>query len=168
MPGTLLGPTFEIVNREPDPIDRLIVVGDRVLIAPDEGETRSDVGLYLPQWAVEKQSVQAGRIVARGPGMPLPEPGSMEEEPWKQVEGGAVRYVPMQAEVGDYAIFLRKASVEIRFAGKTYRIVPQGAILLLDRSPPEPDPDRPYPESAFEDDGPPDEDDLYDDEGRLL
>lgn len=167
MPDTPFGLTFAFVSPEPDPIDRLIVVGDRVLIAPDEGETRSDVGLYLPQWAVEKQSVQAGRIVARGPGMPLPEPGSMEEEPWKQVEGGAVRYVPMQAEVGDYAIFLRKASVEIRFAGKTYRIVPQGAILLLDRSPPESDPDRPYPESTF-DDEPSDEDDLYDDEGRLL
>jgi hypothetical protein len=43
----------------------------------------------------------------------------------------------MQARVGDYAIFLRKASVEIKFEGRTYLIVPQGAILLLDRNPPE-------------------------------
>jgi hypothetical protein len=42
----------------------------------------------------------------------------------------------MQARVGDYAIFLRKASVEIKFEGRTYLIVPQGAILLLDRNPP--------------------------------
>jgi len=27
---------------------RLIVVGDRVLIAPEEGEERTNVGLYLP------------------------------------------------------------------------------------------------------------------------
>lgn len=139
---------------EPNPLDRLIVVGDRVLIAPDEGETRSEVGLYLPKWAVEKESVQAGRIVARGPGMPLPDPGSMEEEPWKQIEGGAARYVPMQAEVGDDAIFLRKAAVEIRFAGETYLIVPQGAILLLDRSTSRRD-------DAFDDE-------LLDDEGRPL
>ena len=35
------------------PLDRLVVVGDRVLIAPDEGDDRTDVGLYLPRWAVE-------------------------------------------------------------------------------------------------------------------
>jgi hypothetical protein len=43
----------------------------------------------------------------------------------------------MQAQVGDYAIFLRKASVEIKFEGETYLIMPQGAILLLDRNPQE-------------------------------
>lgn len=26
----------------------LIVVGDRILISPDEGEDRTDTGLYLP------------------------------------------------------------------------------------------------------------------------
>ena len=46
--------------------DRLVVIGDRVLIEPDEGEHRTEVGLYLPRWAVEKESVQAGRIVAAG------------------------------------------------------------------------------------------------------
>lgn len=118
-----------------EPIDRrLIVVGDRVLIEPDEGENRTEVGLYLPRWAVEKESVQAGRIVACGPGIPLPDPGSMEDEPWKTFESPG-RHVPMQAQVGDYAIFLRKASVEVKFEGKTYLIVPQGAILLLDRNP---------------------------------
>lgn len=114
-----------------DPLDRLIVVGDRVLIAPDEGDDRTEVGLYLPRWAVEKESVQAGRVVACGPGIPVPEPGAMEEEPWKTSEP-ATRYVPMQARPGDFAIFLRKAAVEIKFEGRTYLIVPQGAILLLD------------------------------------
>jgi co-chaperonin GroES (HSP10) len=116
--------------------ERLVVIGDRVLIQPDEGEHRTEVGLYLPRWAVEKESVQAGRIVAAGPGIPLPDPGSMEDEPWKTLESSS-RHVPMQARVGDYAIFLRKASVEIKFEGRTYLIVPQGAILLLDRNPPE-------------------------------
>lgn len=119
----------------PEPIDRrLVVVGDRVLIEPDAGDDRTEVGLYLPRWAVEKESVQAGRIVACGPGVPLPDPGTMEEEPWKTHESSG-RHVPMQARTGDYAIFLRKASVEIKFEGRTYLIVPQGAILLLDRQP---------------------------------
>lgn len=118
-----------------EPIDRrLIVVGDRVLIEPDEGEHRTEVGLYLPRWAVEKESVQAGRIVACGPGIPLPDPGDVEDEPWKAAEG-SIRHVPMQARVGDYAIFLRKASVEVKFEGQTYLIVPQGAILMLERNP---------------------------------
>lgn len=121
-----------------EPIDqRLIVVGDRVLIRPDEGEHRTEVGLYLPRWAVEKESVQAGRIVACGPGIPLPEPGEVENEPWKTADG--LRHVPMQARIDDYAIFLRKASVEIKFEGETFLIVPQGAILLLDRNPAAPD-----------------------------
>lgn len=119
-----------------NPLDRLVVVGDRVLIEPQAGEDRTDVGLYLPRWAVEKESVQAGRIVACGPGIPLPDPGSMEDEPWKVLESTA-RHVPMQARPGDYAIFLRKAAVEVKFEGKTYLIVPQGAILLLDRDPPD-------------------------------
>lgn len=118
-----------------EPIDRrLIVVGDRVLIEPDEGEHRTEVGLYLPRWAVEKESVQAGRIVACGPGIPLPDPGDVEDEPWKVAEG-SIRHVPMQAHVGDYAIFLRKASVEVKFEARTYLIVPQGAILMLERNP---------------------------------
>ena len=49
--------------------------------------------------------------------------------------GSGTRHVPMQAQVGDYAVFLRKASVEIKFEGRTYLIVPQAAILLLDRHP---------------------------------
>lgn len=115
-----------------NPLERLVVVGDRVLISPHEGEDRTEVGLYLPRWAVEKESVQAGRVMACGPGIPLADPGSMEEEPWKIAESSP-RYVPMQARPGDYAIFLRKAAVEIKFEGETYLIVPQGAILLLDR-----------------------------------
>src|SRR3989442_9794 len=47
---------------------RLIVVGDRVLIAPEEGEERTNVGLYLPPTAIETRQVQGGRIVVPGGG----------------------------------------------------------------------------------------------------
>ena len=52
---------------------RLIVVGDRVLIMPEEGEERTNVGLYLPQTALDSRQVQGGRIVATGPGTPMTE-----------------------------------------------------------------------------------------------
>ena len=110
----------------------IIVIGDRVLIVPDLGEERSDVGLYLPKWALEKEAVQAGRIIETGPGIPLPSPSDIEQEPWKENEA-QTKYVPPQVRVGDYAIFLRKASVEIKFDGDTYLIVPQAAILVLIR-----------------------------------
>src|SRR5437867_9388768 len=38
-----------------------------------------------------------------------------------------------QAETGDYALFFRKAAVEITFEEKTYLVVPQAAILVLVR-----------------------------------
>jgi len=112
---------------------RLIVVGDRVLITPEEGEERTNVGLYLPPTALEGRQVQGGRIVATGPGTRMAEPTSMDEEPWK-IHGAEVKYLPMQAEVGDYALFFRKAAVEITFEGKTYLVVPQAAILVLVRA----------------------------------
>jgi chaperonin GroES len=119
----------------PDP-KRLIVVGDRVLIEPAEGEERTGVGLYLPPTAVDRQAVQGGLIVATGPGTPMPDPGSLDDEPWKI--GGEMpgpRFVPMQARVGDYALFFRKAAVEITYEGKRYLVVPQAAILVLVRAP---------------------------------
>ncbi|MGI9625318.1 MAG: co-chaperone GroES [Longimicrobiales bacterium] len=118
---------------------RLIVVGDRVLIEPEEGEERTKVGLYLPASAVDKQSVQGGHVMATGPGTPIGAPTELDEEPWK-IAGGEPKYLPVQAQVGDFAIFFRKASVEIKFEGKRYLVVPQAAILTLIReSDPQPD-----------------------------
>src|SRR2546427_3284469 len=111
---------------------RLIVVGARVLIAPEEGGERPNVGLSLPPTAVEPRQVQGGRVMATGPGTPMTEPASMDDEPWK-IHGPDVKYLPMQAQVGDYALFFRKAAVEITFEGKKYLVVPQAAILVLVR-----------------------------------
>ena len=116
----------------PDAPKRLVVVGDRVLITPEQGEERTNVGLYLPATAVEGRQVQGGRIMATGPGIPMSEPASMDEEPWK-IHSPEVRYMPMQAEVGDYALFFRKAAVEITFEKQIYLVVPQAAILVLVR-----------------------------------
>ena len=111
---------------------RLIVVGDRVLIKPEEGEDRTNVGLYLPASAVDSQAVQGGTVVARGPGNPVGAPTEIDDEPWKEGTRSP-RYVPVQARIGDYAIFFRKAAVEITFEGERYLVVPQAAILTLVR-----------------------------------
>ena len=111
----------------------LIVVGDRVLIAIEEGEEqRTRVGLYLPATAVDALAVQTGLIVATGPGDPLPDPTEFENEPWKVAER-TPRHRPLQARIGDHAIFFRKAAVEITFEDKHYLVVPQAAILVLVR-----------------------------------
>jgi chaperonin GroES len=114
---------------------QLLVVGDRVLVQPEDGEERSKVGLYLPPTAVDNQAVQGGRIVATGPGTPMPDlSGDSSEEPWRLgATSRETRYVPMQAQEGDYALFFRKASVEITFEGDRYLVVPQAAILALVR-----------------------------------
>jgi len=112
---------------------RLLVVGDRVLITPEEGDDqRTRVGLYLPPTAVDSQQVQSGLIVATGPGDPIADIGSLDEEPWK-IGSGERRSRAMQAKVGDHAIFFRKAAVEITFEDKRYLVVPQAAILVLVR-----------------------------------
>jgi co-chaperonin GroES (HSP10) len=117
----------------------LHVVGDRVLIAPDEGDERTRVGLYLPAAAVEGQPVQGGRIVATGPGDPVVDPSAFDSEPWRAGER-APRHRPMQAQVGDHAIFFRKAAVEITFEDRKYLVVPHAAILVLLREGIEPEP----------------------------
>jgi len=108
-------------------------MGDRVLVQPAEGEERTSVGLYLPPTAIDKQAVQGGRIVAVGPGTPLAEPTALDDEPWRISQGGDQRFVPMQAVIGDYALFFRKAAVEITFEEERYLVVPQAAILVLVR-----------------------------------
>jgi co-chaperonin GroES (HSP10) len=114
------------------PPKKLLVAGDRVLIKPEEGEERTKVGLYLPATAMDTQQVQEGLIVAIGVGDPLPDISAFEDEPWK-LEEKATRFRPIQAKVGDHAIFFRKAAVEISFEDQRYLVVPQAAILVLVR-----------------------------------
>jgi chaperonin GroES len=109
------------------------MVGDRVLIAPDEGERRTNSGLVLPASVAEQERVHSGRVVSTGPGYITPNPEFSEGEPWSQ-NREVVRYLPLQAQSGDHAFFLRKEAIEIEFEGKPFLIVPHGAILALHRS----------------------------------
>ena len=112
-------------------IKNLIVVGDRVLIKPKKATNRTESGLYLPPGVQEKEKIQSGYIVKVGPGYPLPLPAD-EDDAWKGKDE-AVKYIPLQAEVGDLAIFLQKGAVEIMYESEKYFIVPQSSILMLER-----------------------------------
>ena len=111
---------------------QVLVVGDRLLIQPDKGDKTSPAGLYLPPSVVEKQEVKGGIVVEVGPGIPLGSPNDTIDEPWKDSKSD-IKYIPTQAEIGDYALYLGKASIEIKIEKKEYLIVPQSAILILIR-----------------------------------
>ncbi len=110
---------------------KLIVVGDRVLIRPKKSPDRTESGLYLPPGVQEKEKVQTGYILKVGPGYPLPMPME-EDEPWKDNDE-KIKYIPLQAEIGDMAIFLQKGALEVIYEGEKLFIVPQSSILMLER-----------------------------------
>ena len=112
---------------------QILVVGDRVLIKPDKGEKKSKVGLYLPPSVIEKQEILSGVIVEVGPGIPLGNPEDNIDEPWSSNDNSSVKYIPTQADIGDIALFLNKASIEIKIENDDFLIVPQSAILILIR-----------------------------------
>ena len=112
----------------------LIVVGDRVLIDPDERMNKTSSGLYLPPTVKEKEKVMGGRIIKVGPGYPVHDPNVVSEEPWSSANKVEMKYVALQASEGDYALFLKDTAIEIEFEGKKYLIVPHSAILALVRT----------------------------------
>ena len=111
-------------------LKKLIIIGDRVLVRPTRANERTQTGLYLPPGVQEKEKVQQGYIIKAGPGYAIPMP--TEDEHWNGAEE-QVKYVPLQAKEGDLAIFLQGGATEIMYEGEKYFIVPQSAILMLER-----------------------------------
>lgn len=111
-------------------LKKLIIIGDRVLVRPTKPNERTQTGLYLPPGVQEREKVQQGYIIKTGPGYAIP--SSTEEESWKAQEE-QVKYIPLQAKEGDLAIFLLNGATEVMYEGERYFIVPQSAILMLER-----------------------------------
>lgn len=112
----------------------MMIVGDRVLVLPDTDKERTEHGLYLPPTIKEKEKVHSGIVVKAGPGYPVPNPQFIDQEPWSTTPKEPVKYIPLQAEEGDYAIFLRDQGIELEYESKKYLIVPQAALLMLIRT----------------------------------
>ena len=111
-------------------LKKLIVIGDRLLIKPTRPDERTASGLYLPPGVQEREKVQQGYVIKTGPGYAIPMP--VEGESWKGEEE-QVKYVPLQAKEGDLAIFLLSGATEVMYESEKYFIVPQGAVLMLER-----------------------------------
>lgn len=109
---------------------KILVVGDRILIKPKAQTDRTKSGLFLPPGVHDKEKVLSGYVIKTGPGYAIPQDTPVEE--WRKDEE-RVRYVPVQAQEGDLAIFLKAGATEIEFDGERYFVVPQQAILLLER-----------------------------------
>lgn len=112
-------------------LKKLIIVGDRVLIRLKKQSDKTSSGLYLPPGVQEKEKTQSGYVVKVGPGYPLPVAAD-EDNDWKP-DTEKVKYLPLQAEEGDLAIFLQKGAYEVIYQNEKYYIVPQSSILMLER-----------------------------------
>jgi len=112
-------------------VDKFVVVGDRVLIKQRDMETQRQSGLVLPSTVKEKEDIQSGYIVKCGPGYPIPTVTD-EDEPWKE-NSDEPKYVPLQAQEGDLAVYLKSRAHEIEFENEKFIIVPHNSILLLIR-----------------------------------
>lgn len=129
---------FAQLKNEPMPLvieekdlDKFILIGDRVLIRPKNPQERTSSGLYLPPSVQESEKVHSGYIVKVGPGYPIPAMTDVDE-PWKEHKD-EVKYVPLQAKVGDLAVFLNKSGWDIEFNKEKYIILPHSSILMLIR-----------------------------------
>ena len=83
-------------------------LADRVVIEPQEAQTKTASGLFIPDTAKEKP--QQGTIVAAGPG--------------KKDE-------PMEVTVGDVVLYGKYAGTEVTVDDKKYLIVKQSDILAI-------------------------------------
>jgi len=83
-------------------------LADRVVVQPQEAETKTASGLYIPDTAKEKP--QRGKIVAAGSG--------------KKDE-------PMELKEGDMVLYGKYAGTEINIDGEEYLIMRQSGVLAI-------------------------------------
>jgi co-chaperonin GroES (HSP10) len=110
-------------------LQKLIVIGDRILIKPKTPQSKTKSGLYLPPGVNENEKVQIGYVLKVGPGYPIPSVND-SDEPWKN-KTEEPKYVPLQPKEGDQAVYLQNSAIEIEFNKEKYIVVPHSAILLL-------------------------------------
>ena len=121
---------MSLVIEEKD-LEKFIMVGDRVLVKPKNPSGKTKSGLFLPPTVQENEKVQSGYIVKVGPGYPIPAI-SEEDEQWKE-KSTDVKYVPLQTQVGDLAVYLSRSGHEIEFNNEKYIILPHSSILMIIR-----------------------------------
>jgi chaperonin GroES len=110
-------------------LQKLIVIGDRILIKPKTPQSKTKSGLYLPPGVNENEKVQIGYVLKVGPGYPIPSVND-SDEPWRN-RSDEPKYVPLQPKEGDQAVYLQNSAIEVEFNNEKLVVVPHSAILLL-------------------------------------
>ncbi len=111
-------------------VEKIVMIGDRVLLKPQDAARQTGSGLYLPPGVHEKDAVHTGVVVKVGPGYPIP---SSDPDSFLKESREPLNYVPLQVEVGDQALYLHGNAFPIEVNGERYEVVGQGAILLVIR-----------------------------------
>ncbi|MBQ9311285.1 MAG: co-chaperone GroES [Bacteroidales bacterium] len=83
-------------------------LADRVLVEPQEAQTKTAAGIFIPDTAKEKP--QQGKVIAAGPG--------------KKDE-------PMEVKPGDVVLYGKYAGTEVTVDDVKYLIVKQSDILAI-------------------------------------
>jgi chaperonin GroES len=86
---------------------------DNVLIRPEEAQTKTATGIYLPDSAKEKP--QKGTVMAVGPGA---------------VDSNG-KTIPMQVKVGDKVMYKKWGGNELKVNGEEWTVVEQKDILAI-------------------------------------
>ena len=119
------------LNLDEKDLEKIIMVGDKVLVKPKNPNLQTTSGLYLPPAAIEKDSIQAGYVIKVGPGFPIPAIND-EVESWKENQE-AVKYIPLQVKPGDLAVYLSKSGFDVEFKGEKYTILAHSSIVMIVR-----------------------------------
>ena len=83
-------------------------LSDRVLVAPQEAETKTSSGIYIPDSAKEKP--QQGKVVAVGK-------GNKDHQ--------------MTVKVGDIVLYGKYSGSELKYEGSDYLIMREDDILAI-------------------------------------
>ncbi len=107
------------------------MLGDKLLVRPNEGPQQTRSGLYLPPTVQDKEDVHSGVVMKAGPGFPIPA-STDEDESWKEPRE-PVRYVPLQVREADQILYLKRHALEVELDGEPFVVLPQSAVLMMIR-----------------------------------
>ncbi len=112
-------------------LNKLILIGDHILIKPTTPLKRTESGLFLPQGMHKKEDLRTGYVIKVGPGYPIPMVQE-DDEPWKD-KSDSVKYVPLQPKAGDLAVYMQGGIYDIVFNDEEYVIASHRALLMVVR-----------------------------------
>ena len=119
------------INLKEKDLEQLVIMSDKVLIKPKYPQEKTESGLYLPASVIDNDKISLGYVIKTGPGYPIPASDEYDE-PWKK-NSKHLKFIPLQVERGDLAVYQRTGAIEIKFNNEQYYIVSASAVLMAVR-----------------------------------